>query len=310
MDLEPDDSSPADLSRERAPKRRRLNNTREAEPPATSLPRNTTHASATRSVDGWSASDEFIRVHGHGTNPGTSNLQDASLSSSYAIGTESGGSNRNSGASPALESTSTAYGTSAGPSSDAQRLLQPSTPATGPGSEFSLPGDRNLPFGLLYNAQLGSSTNATHATSGQSHGEQASVPTQPALDDLEAIDLTAVNDGPALRRREELDDESRRLRREASLKIEARRKANAQMMKSTLEEQQASSSKADSPAGKQGLGGTSCVICMDSFTDMTATHCGHLFCHTCINEVLITAEMARSYPATKVRLASPHSFRW
>ncbi|KAF2818619.1 hypothetical protein CC86DRAFT_460949 [Ophiobolus disseminans] len=33
-----------------------------------------------------------------------------------------------------------------------------------------------------------------------------------------------------------------------------------------------------------------CVICMDNPTDLTATACGHLFCHTCLNEALIAGE--------------------
>ncbi|EUC33074.1 hypothetical protein COCCADRAFT_97115 [Bipolaris zeicola 26-R-13] len=33
-----------------------------------------------------------------------------------------------------------------------------------------------------------------------------------------------------------------------------------------------------------------CVICMDNPTDLTATACGHLFCHTCLMEALIAGE--------------------
>ncbi|KAF2628325.1 hypothetical protein BU25DRAFT_339453 [Macroventuria anomochaeta] len=33
-----------------------------------------------------------------------------------------------------------------------------------------------------------------------------------------------------------------------------------------------------------------CVICMDRPTDLTATACGHLFCHTCLMEALIAGE--------------------
>jgi len=33
-----------------------------------------------------------------------------------------------------------------------------------------------------------------------------------------------------------------------------------------------------------------CVICMDTPTDITATSCGHLFCHTCLMEALIAGE--------------------
>ncbi|MCJ1314007.1 SUMO-targeted ubiquitin ligase complex subunit slx8 [Agyrium rufum] len=34
----------------------------------------------------------------------------------------------------------------------------------------------------------------------------------------------------------------------------------------------------------------SCVICMEDMTDITATSCGHLFCHTCLMEALIAGE--------------------
>ncbi|MCJ1284033.1 SUMO-targeted ubiquitin ligase complex subunit slx8 [Xylographa opegraphella] len=33
-----------------------------------------------------------------------------------------------------------------------------------------------------------------------------------------------------------------------------------------------------------------CVVCMDNMTNITATHCGHLFCHTCLMEALIAGE--------------------
>ncbi|KAI8943327.1 hypothetical protein NX059_001344 [Plenodomus lindquistii] len=33
-----------------------------------------------------------------------------------------------------------------------------------------------------------------------------------------------------------------------------------------------------------------CVICMDNPTDLSATACGHLFCHTCLMEALIAGE--------------------
>ncbi|KAL9117899.1 MAG: hypothetical protein Q9187_005559 [Circinaria calcarea] len=33
-----------------------------------------------------------------------------------------------------------------------------------------------------------------------------------------------------------------------------------------------------------------CVVCMESMTNITSTHCGHLFCHTCLMEALIAGE--------------------
>jgi hypothetical protein len=38
------------------------------------------------------------------------------------------------------------------------------------------------------------------------------------------------------------------------------------------------------------LSNLTCVICMDTPTDLTATSCGHLFCYTCLMEALIAGE--------------------
>ncbi|KAF2267554.1 hypothetical protein CC78DRAFT_456741 [Lojkania enalia] len=47
-----------------------------------------------------------------------------------------------------------------------------------------------------------------------------------------------------------------------------------------------------------------CVICMDTPTDITATSCGHLFCHTCLMEALIAGEN-RSGPGEPKRSQCP-----
>ncbi|KAF2470206.1 uncharacterized protein BDR25DRAFT_226630 [Lindgomyces ingoldianus] len=47
-----------------------------------------------------------------------------------------------------------------------------------------------------------------------------------------------------------------------------------------------------------------CVICMDTPTDITATSCGHLFCHTCLMEALIAGEN-RSGPNEPKRSRCP-----
>ncbi|KAF2740109.1 hypothetical protein EJ04DRAFT_425554 [Polyplosphaeria fusca] len=47
-----------------------------------------------------------------------------------------------------------------------------------------------------------------------------------------------------------------------------------------------------------------CVICMDTPTDLTATACGHLFCHTCLMEALIAGEN-RSAPNEPKRSQCP-----
>ncbi|CAD6576470.1 MAG: SUMO-targeted ubiquitin ligase complex subunit slx8 [Alectoria sarmentosa] len=39
-----------------------------------------------------------------------------------------------------------------------------------------------------------------------------------------------------------------------------------------------------------------CIICMDNMKDLTATHCGHLFCHACLMEALIAGENQGSEP--------------
>ncbi|KAJ8108985.1 hypothetical protein OPT61_g7784 [Boeremia exigua] len=47
-----------------------------------------------------------------------------------------------------------------------------------------------------------------------------------------------------------------------------------------------------------------CVICMDRPTDVTATACGHLFCHTCLMEALIAGEN-RAGPGEQKRSQCP-----
>lgn len=39
-----------------------------------------------------------------------------------------------------------------------------------------------------------------------------------------------------------------------------------------------------------------CIICMENMKDLTATHCGHLFCHACLMEALIAGENQGSEP--------------
>lgn len=43
-----------------------------------------------------------------------------------------------------------------------------------------------------------------------------------------------------------------------------------------------------------------CVICLDSPTDLTATTCGHLFCHECINAALkVTSATSGACPVCR-----------
>ncbi|TID18577.1 putative c3hc4 type (ring finger) zinc finger containing protein [Venturia nashicola] len=45
-----------------------------------------------------------------------------------------------------------------------------------------------------------------------------------------------------------------------------------------------------------------CVVCMDSPTDLTATKCGHLYCHVCLNESLKAGEVRRRQPGEQQRI--------
>lgn len=288
---------------ERAPKRRRLNNevvARQSAGDSHSEP--TARTSTAASNGGWPVSDEFVRLLDYGASS-SPNHQSRPFSS-FPSHTGIANVTLSQSATSAPEDRDSGHGRPRDRDPDVGSLARPAALATASGSDFTLPGDRNLPFGLLYNARSHSDDRERNANGSLSETSGPPQPALDAMDAMDAIDLTAVNDGPGLRRREEIDDESRRLRREASMKLEARRKANAQMLKSTLEEQQANSAKAERSARIQGMEGMQCVICMDNFTDMTATHCGHLFCHTCINEHLITAEMSRAYPITKVRASN------
>lgn len=58
-----------------------------------------------------------------------------------------------------------------------------------------------------------------------------------------------------------------------------------QQQAATIIEQQGR--RGDEPTKLSSL---QCIICMEPMTDMTVTHCGHLFCHTCIMEALIAGE--------------------
>ncbi|KAL8951440.1 MAG: hypothetical protein Q9222_002601 [Ikaeria aurantiellina] len=60
-----------------------------------------------------------------------------------------------------------------------------------------------------------------------------------------------------------------------------------QQQASAIKEQQAAAGQGDEPSK---LSTVQCIICMEPMTDMTVTHCGHIFCHTCIMEALIAGE--------------------
>ncbi|GAB7363933.1 hypothetical protein MBLNU230_g4495t1 [Neophaeotheca triangularis] len=55
----------------------------------------------------------------------------------------------------------------------------------------------------------------------------------------------------------------------------------------TLALQQAREAKGQIPIGKR-----SCIICMEPFTNATATACGHIYCHECLTRALMAGEKA------------------
>ncbi|KAF2272517.1 uncharacterized protein EI97DRAFT_385586 [Westerdykella ornata] len=57
-----------------------------------------------------------------------------------------------------------------------------------------------------------------------------------------------------------------------------------------LQKQRVDAVKAQQKPEEIKFGTSSCVICMDTPTDITATSCGHLFCHSCLMEALIAGE--------------------
>jgi len=57
-----------------------------------------------------------------------------------------------------------------------------------------------------------------------------------------------------------------------------------------------------------------CIICMEPMKNITSTHCGHLFCHTCLMEALIAGEqqgeggkMNSRCPVCRKRVRRPES---
>ncbi|KAI4718352.1 hypothetical protein E4T48_05398 [Aureobasidium sp. EXF-10727] len=38
------------------------------------------------------------------------------------------------------------------------------------------------------------------------------------------------------------------------------------------------------------IGELNCMICLEHFTNMTATHCGHIFCHECLTQALVASQ--------------------
>ncbi|KAI9810293.1 MAG: SUMO-targeted ubiquitin ligase complex subunit slx8 [Pycnora praestabilis] len=59
-----------------------------------------------------------------------------------------------------------------------------------------------------------------------------------------------------------------------------------------LQKQRADQVKAQLKEGAEPprLSKLQCIICLETPTDLTSTHCGHMFCHTCLMEALIAGE--------------------
>ncbi|GAB7339556.1 hypothetical protein MBLNU457_6165t1 [Dothideomycetes sp. NU457] len=43
----------------------------------------------------------------------------------------------------------------------------------------------------------------------------------------------------------------------------------------------------------KSFGQITCMICLDNFTNLTTTACGHIFCHECLTRALIAGEKAK-----------------
>jgi len=103
---------------------------------------------------------------------------------------------------------------------------------------------------------------------------------------LEEVDLTTFDNSTSATRRLSEDEASKRQKREHGLA----QRQQANLLKASIATQAQEGGGGGAGPRVARLGGLQCVICMDSFTDITATPCGHLFCHACINEALIAGE--------------------
>nr|POF18640.1 e3 ubiquitin-protein ligase complex slx8-rfp subunit slx8 [Quercus suber] len=56
------------------------------------------------------------------------------------------------------------------------------------------------------------------------------------------------------------------------------------------QQQAAIKSQQEEPIGPQRIGRHTCIICMEPFTNLTTTVCGHPFCHECLIQALMAGE--------------------
>ncbi|MCJ1474837.1 hypothetical protein MMC13_003497 [Lambiella insularis] len=101
----------------------------------------------------------------------------------------------------------------------------------------------------------------------------------PFLNDVERVDLTKVDDDTGLKKLQE----EQRVRHDRQIQQQQELQQSKQQEESirSLHEQSRKPTR---------ISDLQCVVCMDNMTNITATHCGHLFCHTCIMEALIAGE--------------------
>ncbi|MCJ1401033.1 SUMO-targeted ubiquitin ligase complex subunit slx8 [Xylographa trunciseda] len=88
------------------------------------------------------------------------------------------------------------------------------------------------------------------------------------LGDIDEVDLTKVDDDLGFQKLQE----EQRLRQKEQQQAESIRSLHEQSKKPIR------------------ISDLQCVVCMDNMTNITATYCGHLFCHTCLMEALIAGE--------------------
>lgn len=101
-----------------------------------------------------------------------------------------------------------------------------------------------------------------HASKRRRPSPSTTTPAEPSNHTIEEVDLTNEN----------LSTEEQLLRSQ---------------QQSLIAQQQLSS---DTPSGPLQIGKRQCIICMESFTDVTVTHCGHIYCHECLTQALKAGE--------------------
>jgi len=47
-----------------------------------------------------------------------------------------------------------------------------------------------------------------------------------------------------------------------------------------------------------------CIICMDNPTDLTVTHCGHLFCSECLHQALYAGNAKKCCPVCRTAIST------